>query len=142
MDVAIIGVAARFPGANNVAEFWDNLKLGVEAIRFYSEEEVIASGIFPEMARDPDFVPAAGGIDHEFDFDAEFFGFNPVKRRSRIPSSGSRWSARGRPWSPPDTTPRRPTRASACTRASASTRTSCSIWLRTARCSTPSGPSR
>jgi acyl transferase domain-containing protein len=77
MDVAIIGVAARLPGANNIAEFWDNLKLGVEAIRFYSEEEVIASGIFPEMARDPDFVPAAGGIDHEFEFDAEFFGFNP-----------------------------------------------------------------
>src|SRR6185369_7482609 len=77
MDIAIIGVAGRFPGANNVVEFWDNLKLGVEAIRFYSEEEVIASGIFPEMARDPDFVAAAGGIDHEYDFDAEFFGFNP-----------------------------------------------------------------
>ena len=77
MDIAIIGIAGRFPGANNVTEFWDNLKLGVEAIRFYSEEECLASGIFPEMVRDPDFVAAAGGIDHEFDFDAEFFGFNP-----------------------------------------------------------------
>jgi acyl transferase domain-containing protein len=77
MDIAIIGIAGRFPGANNIPEFWDNLKLGVEAIRFYSEEEVVASGVFPEMARDPDFVAAAGGIDHEFDFDADFFGFNP-----------------------------------------------------------------
>src|ERR1043166_2982162 len=77
MDLAIVGVAGRFPGANTIAEFWDNLKLGVETIRFYSEEEVVASGIFPELARVPDFVPAAGGIDHEFDFDAEFFGFNP-----------------------------------------------------------------
>jgi len=37
----------------------------------------VESGIFPELARDPDFVAAAGGIDHEFDFDAQFFEFNP-----------------------------------------------------------------
>jgi phthiocerol/phenolphthiocerol synthesis type-I polyketide synthase E len=77
LDIAIVGMAGRFPGANNLDEFWENLKHGVESIRFYSEDEVIESGIFPEMARDPDFVPAAGGIDHELDFDAEFFDFNP-----------------------------------------------------------------
>ncbi len=77
LDIAIVGMAGRFPGANTMDEFWDNLKHGVESIRFYSEEEVIASGIFPEMARDPNFVPAAGGMDHEFDFDAEFFDFTP-----------------------------------------------------------------
>lgn len=77
LDIAIIGMAGRFPGANHLQEFWENLKYGVESIRFYPEKEVLDSGIFPEMVRDPDFVPAAGGIDHEFDFDAEFFEFNP-----------------------------------------------------------------
>lgn len=77
LDIAVVGMAGRFPGANSMEEFWSNLKHGVESIRFYSEEEVIASGVAPEMARDPNFVPAAGGIDHEFDFDAEFFDFTP-----------------------------------------------------------------
>lgn len=77
MDIAIIGMAGRFPGANNMSEFWENLKHGVESIRFYSEEEVLESGIAPDMARDPNFVAAAGGMDHEFDFDADFFEFNP-----------------------------------------------------------------
>lgn len=77
LDIAVVGMAGRFPGANNMVEFWDNLKHGVESINFYSEEAVVKSGIFLDMARDPDFVPAAGGIDHEYDFDAEFFEFSP-----------------------------------------------------------------
>ncbi len=77
LDIAIIGMAGRFPGANNLEEFWLNLKYGIESIRFYPEEEVIASGMHPQLARDPQFIPAAGGIDFENDFDAEFFGFNP-----------------------------------------------------------------
>ena len=77
LDIAIVGMAGRFPGANTLDEFWENLKHGIESIRVYPENEVIDSGIFPEIARDPDFVAAAGGIDHEFEFDAEFFEFNP-----------------------------------------------------------------
>ncbi len=77
LDVAVVGMAGRFPGAMNLEEFWENLRYGVESIRFYPEKEIVESGIFPELARDPDFVAAAGGIDHELDFDAEFFEFNP-----------------------------------------------------------------
>ena len=77
LDIAIIGMAGRFPGANNLKEFWDNLKHGVESIHFYPEEEVIASGIHPQQARDRHFVPAAGGIDYENDFDADFFDYTP-----------------------------------------------------------------
>ncbi|MCR8982791.1 phosphopantetheine-binding protein [Brevibacillus laterosporus] len=33
-DVAVIGMAGRFPGAKNVDEFWDNVKNGIESIRF------------------------------------------------------------------------------------------------------------
>jgi len=30
--IAIVGVAARLPGANSAAEFWENQKNGVESI--------------------------------------------------------------------------------------------------------------
>ncbi|MCP4687677.1 MAG: hypothetical protein GY859_06485 [Desulfobacterales bacterium] len=32
-DIAIIGVACRFPGANNYRLFWENLENGVDSIR-------------------------------------------------------------------------------------------------------------
>ena len=39
-EVAIIGMAGRFPGAKNVSEFWQNLCAGVESVRFFEEEEL------------------------------------------------------------------------------------------------------
>ncbi|MCF4970216.1 AMP-binding protein, partial [Nostoc sp. CMAA1605] len=36
-DIAIIGMAGRFPGAKNIDSFWENLKNGVETISFFSE---------------------------------------------------------------------------------------------------------
>ena len=35
-DIAVIGMAGRFPGARNVNDFWENLRAGVESIRFAS----------------------------------------------------------------------------------------------------------
>ena len=32
-DIAIIGYAARFPGAENATQYWENLVHGVESIR-------------------------------------------------------------------------------------------------------------
>src|SRR5215467_9354825 len=77
LDVAIVGMAGRFPGARNLEEFWNNLVNGVESISWCSEQEVINSGFPPEIARDPDFVPAAGRLDDEYMFDSDFFGFAP-----------------------------------------------------------------
>ena len=30
-DIAIVGISGRYPGANNLAEFWDNLKSGKQS---------------------------------------------------------------------------------------------------------------
>ena len=46
--VAIIGMAGRFPGADDVDSFWRNLRAGVESIRFFSESELLAAGVDPE----------------------------------------------------------------------------------------------
>ena len=41
LEIAVIGIAGRFPGAKNVDEFWKNLKNGVESVEFFTEEELI-----------------------------------------------------------------------------------------------------
>ncbi|HZP64989.1 MAG TPA: polyketide synthase, partial [Rudaea sp.] len=72
--IAIIGMSCRFPGANSVSQYWRNIAAGECSIRMRSEQELIAAGVDPETARDPEFVPASSHID-EFDlFDAAFFG--------------------------------------------------------------------
>jgi len=75
--IAIIGMAGRFPGANNIEEFWDNLKNGVESITHFSEEELIEAGIEPEIVKQPNYVKAKGMLDEVAGFDAAFFGFSP-----------------------------------------------------------------
>ena len=76
-DVAIIGMACRFPGAASLAEYWSNLAHGVESIRFFEDEELLASGVDPLTLRDPDYVKAAPVLEDFDKFDAAFFGFNP-----------------------------------------------------------------
>jgi acyl transferase domain-containing protein/thioesterase domain-containing protein len=76
-DVAIIGMAGRFPGAKNVDEFWRNIRDGVESVVFFSEEELLNSGVLPAVLRQPNYIPARAALDDIELFDASFFGFNP-----------------------------------------------------------------
>ncbi|GAA0437379.1 type I polyketide synthase [Streptomyces luteireticuli] len=72
-DVAIIGMACRFPGAPTVEAFWDLLREGRESVRFPTEGELLAAGADPaELAR-PGFVRAAQAIDGVELFDAAHF---------------------------------------------------------------------
>ncbi|RDS83646.1 amino acid adenylation domain-containing protein [Dyella monticola] len=74
--VAIIAMAGRFPGANNVEMFWDNLCAGRESITFFAADELDAS-IPEEQRKDPAYVAARGVIDGVENFDAAFFGISP-----------------------------------------------------------------
>ncbi|MGJ8593055.1 MAG: amino acid adenylation domain-containing protein [Aquaticitalea sp.] len=75
-DVAIIGIAGRFPGANTIQELWDVLKEGKETISFFSKEELDAT-IPDSLRNDPLYVRARGIINSAKEFDASFFGLNP-----------------------------------------------------------------
>ena len=77
LDIAIIGMAGRFPGAANVDEFWRNLKSGVESISFFSDEELLAAGVDPAVFNAPNYVKAGGALEGIDLFDASFFGFTP-----------------------------------------------------------------
>jgi amino acid adenylation domain-containing protein/non-ribosomal peptide synthase protein (TIGR01720 family) len=76
-DVAIIGMAGRFPGARNLSEFWHNLRNGVESITFFSDDELLACGVEPATLNDPSYIKARGVLDEIDQFDSAFFGFNP-----------------------------------------------------------------
>jgi malonyl CoA-acyl carrier protein transacylase len=75
-DIAVIGMSCRFPGANNIDEFWQNLVNGVESISFFSDEEVIAAGIDPKLVKNPNYVKAKPILTDIETFDAEFFGYS------------------------------------------------------------------
>ena len=76
-EIAVIGMAGRFPGARSVDAFWTNLAEGVESLRSLSEEELIAHGVSQAEFADPAYVRRAAVVDGIDQFDAGFFGFSP-----------------------------------------------------------------
>ncbi|GCE15724.1 type I polyketide synthase [Tengunoibacter tsumagoiensis] len=76
MQVAVIGIAGRFPGAQNVQEFWHNLSQGIESITFFSPETLPIWKMQPDLLKDPNFVAAKGVIQQPEYFDAAFFGYS------------------------------------------------------------------
>jgi acyl transferase domain-containing protein/acyl carrier protein len=75
--VAVIGMVGRFPGARNIEEFWRNLEGGVESISFFTDEELTAAGMDPQVLHNPNYVKARGVLEEADLFDAEFFGYSP-----------------------------------------------------------------
>ncbi|MGC4896680.1 beta-ketoacyl synthase N-terminal-like domain-containing protein [Micromonospora sp. DT31] len=76
-EIAVVGVAGRFPGAPDVATFWWNLCAGVDSVHDHTDEELTALGVGPRLRADPRHVRATGRLDGVADFDAEFFSFGP-----------------------------------------------------------------
>ena len=70
-------MAGRFPGANSVEEFWQNLRDGVESITHFTDEELNSSVLFLDDVKDPAYVKAGGPMDGVEEFDASFFGLSP-----------------------------------------------------------------
>ncbi len=77
LEIAIVGMAVRLPGARDVAEFWQNLRRGKESITFFSDDELKCAGIDPSLIANPNYVGGAAVLDGIELFDAAFFGFNP-----------------------------------------------------------------
>src|SRR5688572_9848982 len=76
-DIAIVGMAARVPGARSLDEYWRNLRDGVEHVRRYTDEELIAEGESAERLRHPGYVRAGAPLEDMEMFDAEHFGIGP-----------------------------------------------------------------
>ena len=77
LEIAVIGMNGRFPQANTLDQFWQNLCNGTESITRFSKEDLLDAGVDPALIEHPDYVPAAAVLDHIDQFDAAFFGYNP-----------------------------------------------------------------
>ncbi|WP_371502636.1 acyltransferase domain-containing protein [Kitasatospora sp. NBC_00374] len=76
-DIAVIGLAGRFPGAPSAEEFWTLLRDGTEAVTRLTEQELLAEGIERHVLDNPRYVRAKGVLDGPDLFDAGFFGYSP-----------------------------------------------------------------
>ena len=75
--VAVIGMAGRFPGAADIAEFWGKLRDGIECVTFFTREELLDRGVVRSLVDDPLYVRAGAVLDGIDMFDADFFGLSP-----------------------------------------------------------------
>ncbi|MEU5165861.1 SDR family NAD(P)-dependent oxidoreductase [Streptomyces mutomycini] len=78
-DVAIIGMAGRFPGADDLDSFWRLLSEGREGITRFSREELAEAGVPARLLDDPEYVPAHGTIPDADLFDTGYFEFTPAE---------------------------------------------------------------
>ncbi len=75
--IAIVGMAGRFPGADNLTEFWHLLEEGKPGIRQLSDEELLAAGVSQSTFQQPNYVRAYASFPDPTGFDAQFFGYSP-----------------------------------------------------------------
>lgn len=75
--IAIIGMAGRFPGANTVEKFWQNICNGLDTITDFSDQDLINAGVDPDIFRKENYVRRGGILEDIEYFDPSFFGFTP-----------------------------------------------------------------
>ncbi len=78
-DIAIIGMACRFPGANHYMQFWDNLAAGINSIREITPDRWDTNTFYSNDRNAPNkSISKWGGLLDQIDsFDAPFFHISP-----------------------------------------------------------------
>lgn len=75
--IAIIGISARFPKADNISQFWNNLVKGIDCVERFSVDSLRAAGVADTVLNHSKFIPCGGRINDAEMFDASFFGYSP-----------------------------------------------------------------
>ncbi|MEE1940370.1 SDR family NAD(P)-dependent oxidoreductase [Streptomyces sp. TRM 70361] len=85
-DIAVIGVAGRFPGAAGVQEFWQALLAGRDLVRDVPADRWDHTGYLDsEGAAGTTECPAGGFVDDVSRFDAAFFGIPRAEAEAMDP---------------------------------------------------------
>ncbi len=85
-DIAIVGMACLFPGAQNVREYWQNILRGVDAIREVSDDRWRVADLFDPKRGTPDKIYSKwGGFLDDIAFDPQRYGIAPASVASIEP---------------------------------------------------------
>lgn len=76
-DVAVTGMAARFPGPEGLEPWWRSVLEGNVHTTRFDREELLAAGIPDDLVDDPDYVPVHAQLSRWDAFDHEFFRISP-----------------------------------------------------------------
>lgn len=76
-EIAIIGMSGRFPGASDLAAFWQNLCHGKESITHFDDATLRANGVTEKQLADRDYVRSGFCLPDISQFDAGFFQLTP-----------------------------------------------------------------
>ncbi|MHB8065339.1 MAG: hybrid non-ribosomal peptide synthetase/type I polyketide synthase, partial [Ruminiclostridium sp.] len=82
-DIAVIGMACKFPGADNIEKFWKNIVSGIESITQFGDEELIKAGIDPKTVSETNYIKAKGYLEGVEYFDSDFFDY-PYKEANMM----------------------------------------------------------
>jgi amino acid adenylation domain-containing protein len=75
-EIAVIGMAGRFPGSENISRFWENLQNGVETMTLFSDEELLEAGVEPGLLNNSNYVKVRGVLEDVEYFNSGFFGYS------------------------------------------------------------------
>lgn len=75
LEIAVIGMSIKCPGANSITDYWENLLEGKESIKRLTKEELLERGVSEENIENPNYINASGAMDDYESFDANFFNY-------------------------------------------------------------------
>lgn len=84
-DIAIIGMAGRFPDAENVDQLWNNIINKIESIKFFDDSDLSQAGVSPSLLKEKNYIKAKGYLKNASLFDADFFNFSDYEAKMLDP---------------------------------------------------------
>jgi len=75
-EIAIVGMAFRFPGASDRDTFWANLMAGTDSVRRFDPALLRQTSAPKALVDHPDFIPVHAAIDGTDQFDPLPFGYS------------------------------------------------------------------
>ncbi|MGW5645162.1 type I polyketide synthase [Saccharopolyspora sp. NPDC003752] len=86
LEIAIIGMAGRFPGAPSPAHLWERVLAGCPAVSRFNSNDAAAEGLNADLLTErADYAPYGAVLDDVEMFDAEFFGMSPREAEQTDP---------------------------------------------------------
>ena len=75
LEIAIIGISCNFPESPDYRSYWNNIKMGRNLIKTFTDEELLEQGIPEKILSNPLYVKSEAVLSGKNMFDQGFFGY-------------------------------------------------------------------